>query len=103
MRLAVAMLATVLATPAIAQVPVGNAEAGHAIARSWCIDCHVIEATTNQGRDAVPSFLSIARMPSTTALSLQAFLQTTHERMPNFMLTRQEIDDSVAYILTLRR
>ena len=31
-------------------------------------------------------------MPSTTLMSLQAFLQTPHARMPNFQLTRQQID-----------
>jgi mono/diheme cytochrome c family protein len=41
-------------------------------------------------------------MKSTTALSLQAFLQTSHHNMPDWRLTRQQVDDVVAYIVTLR-
>jgi hypothetical protein len=42
-------------------------------------------------------------MKSTTPLSLRAFLQTPHERMPDLHLSRDEIDDLTAYILSLRR
>ena len=52
--------------------------------------------------DAVPSFRAIAAMPSTTALSLRVFLQTPHGRMPDFALSRNETDDVIAYILSLR-
>jgi mono/diheme cytochrome c family protein len=53
-------------------------------------------------KDAVPSFAAVAAMKSTTQLSLQAFLQTNHHNMPDWRLTRQQVDDVVAYILTLR-
>jgi hypothetical protein len=52
--------------------------------------------------DAVPAFPAVARMPSTTALSLRVFLQTPHARMPNLHLSRDETDDVIAYILSLR-
>ena len=41
-------------------------------------------------------------MPSATALSLRVFLQTPHVRMPDFQLSNNEIDDVVAYILSLK-
>lgn len=41
-------------------------------------------------------------MPSTTSMSLRAFLSTTHPVMPNFELTNGQIDDVGAYILSLR-
>jgi mono/diheme cytochrome c family protein len=41
-------------------------------------------------------------MKSTTVLSLRAFLQTPHARMPDLHLTRDEIDNIAAYILSLR-
>jgi len=40
--------------------------------------------------------------PETTALSLSVFLQTPHHRMPDYALSRNEIADLVAYILSLR-
>jgi hypothetical protein len=55
-----------------------------------------------QENDVSPSFWSIARMPSTTAMSLQAFLSTPHHRMPDYSLSRQEIADISAYILSLK-
>lgn len=88
---------------AAAQVPAGDPDAGHAMARIWCANCHAVEARPTQAGDAVPSFSAIAAMPSTTAMSLTAFLQTPHGRMPNFQLSRQQIDDAAAYILSLKR
>lgn len=102
-RLIILALATFAATPATQAQTVGDAAAGREIARIWCVNCHVIDNSQSQVRDGVPSFPAIARMPSTTALSLQAFLQTPHARMPNFQLTRTQIDDAAAYILSLRR
>jgi hypothetical protein len=40
--------------------------------------------------------------PSVSELSLRAFLQTSHATMPNLILTPEETDDLIAYILTLR-
>ena len=42
-------------------------------------------------------------MKSTTPMSLRAFLQTPHSRMPDLRLSRDEIDNLTAYILSLRR
>lgn len=88
--------------PPAGSIP-GDPDGGRVLARTWCVNCHVVDAQSTQPADGVPSFPAIARMPSTTQLSLQAFLQTPHTRMPNFQLTRQQVDDAVAYILSLRR
>ncbi len=96
-----ALLGGSAAAQTIAPVP-GDADAGRVIAQTWCRNCHVVDDHPTQAGDAVPSFPAIARMKSTTALSLQAFLQTPHGGMPNFELGRTQIDDAVAYILTLR-
>jgi len=96
----VLMLATV--QPGRAQGDPGEVEAGRRLAAVWCNNCHLTGAGA-QGRsaDAAPSFRSIARMPSTTALSLRAFLQTPHVLMPDYYLSRAEQDDVIAYILSL--
>jgi|AraplaMF_Col_mMF_1032025.scaffolds.fasta_scaffold02682_5 mono/diheme cytochrome c family protein len=78
-----------------------DAESGYQIARRWCSPCHQI------GRNAVPNvvspaFVQIARMPSTTTISLTVFLSTPHHQMPNYKLTPQEIADVSAFILSLR-
>jgi len=75
---------------------------GQRLAQMWCSDCHAVGAGKAAGHGAAPSFVSIADMSSTTSISLHAFLQTSHERMPNLQLTQTEIDDVVAYILSLK-
>jgi hypothetical protein len=37
-----------------------------------------------------------------TALSLRVYLQTPHATMPNIVLTPEETDDVISYILTLK-
>ena len=95
------LLATLAALPAAAQTA-GDIPAGRVIAQTWCANCHAVEITAQHTADGVPSFPAIARMASTTQLSLHAFLQTPHQRMPNFQLSRQQIDDVAAYILSLK-
>ncbi len=95
--------ALLAAGSAWAQTVPGNAASGYELARTWCSNCHVIDRQPTRAGDAVPSFPTIADMPSTTALSLQAFLQTPHGRMPNFQLDRYQVDDAVAYIISLKQ
>jgi mono/diheme cytochrome c family protein len=77
---------------------------GHLLAGRWCSACHAVEdVVRGPVQDAAPSFLSIARMPSTTEMSLTAFLITPHPAMPDFSITRKEIRDVVAYILLLKQ
>lgn len=81
----------------------GEAIPGEAMARTWCANCHDVgRATRPSASDAISSFVSIARMPSTTAMSLRVFLLTPHGNMPDYQLGRRELDDVIAYILSLR-
>ena len=48
------------------------------------------------------SLQEIASDPSTTEISLRVVLQSPHIKMPNFMLTPDETDGIVAYILGLK-
>ena len=69
----------------------------------WCSGCHQVDPRGPVlATDAVPSFRAIAAMPSTTSLSIQAFLRTAHDVMPNFRLTEPQIDNVGAYILEMR-
>jgi mono/diheme cytochrome c family protein len=95
-----ATLTTAISAPA--QIVNGDVNMGQQLAQKWCSDCHAVGAEKAEAHGPVPSFLSIAEMPSTTSISLHAFLQTSHERMPNLQLTQTQIDDVVAYILSLK-
>lgn len=94
------MLAT--AWPAAAQ-ETGDAATGATLARTWCSGCHVVDPRQSRASDAVPAFAAIANMTSTTSMSLHAFLEMPHGRMPDLKLSGQQIDDVVAYILSLRQ
>ncbi len=88
----------------LAAQEIGDAAAGRHLAETWCSTCHVVTPTTQRGAsNGAPTFAANARKKSTTPLSLRAFLQTPHERMPDLHLSRDEIDDLTAYILSLRR
>lgn len=87
--------------PAIAQVPSGDVIAGRQLVQASCGTCHEERGALSAPQKG-PSLKSIAAMPSTTSMSLHVFLLTPHANMPNYRLSPQEIDDVVAYILSLR-
>ena len=103
MRLAtVAAIVQIAAFPAQGQT--GDVSAGHAFARRDCITCHMVEAREAPPRLIAvgPAFRAIANTPGMTATALHAFLTTSHPKMPNLILTPAEMDDVIAYILSLR-
>ncbi len=75
--------------------------AGRAHARQVCAECHVVDGSGVRDGGKAPGFADVARMPSTTELSLKVFLQSPHASMPSINLTQRELDDMVAYILSL--
>jgi len=98
-----ATLASALFVFAAASAHAQNVDAGRVIAEQWCSSCHLVDHQQNRvPNDAIPSFRAVANMKSTTMISLSVFLQTPHQPMPNFMLSRREIADVSAYILSLR-
>ena len=91
-----------IALPATAQ-EIGDTAAGRQLAETWCSTCHVVGPSVTRGAsNGAPPFAAVAQMKSTTPMSLHAFLQTPHARMPDLHLTRDQIDDLSAYILSLR-
>jgi cytochrome c len=81
----------------------GGAASGHRLAEVWCKACHAIEPRTAGTPTAAPDFAAVANQPSTTELALKVFLRTSHPSMPNLVLTPEQSDDIVAYILSLKR
>jgi mono/diheme cytochrome c family protein len=92
----------VVAGPLAAQELPGDPKAGARLAREVCAGCHVIAEDQMIDPGVGPWFVDVAAHPGTTALSLRAFLQTPHANMPNLMLTPEETDDIISYILTLK-
>jgi len=82
----------------------GDVAAGHVFARKACNACHVVEAKQSAPRRIVigPNFRDVASSSGITATALTVFLATSHPKMPNLILTREERADVIAYILSLR-
>lgn len=91
-------VAAVLAIAGQAQAA-GDAAQGKATAERWCATCHVV-APGGRGADVAPNFQAIARGRSDDYL--RGFLTRPHPPMPRFELSRQDIDDLVAYMGTQR-
>ena len=97
-----AVLLTAATSPTAAQ-DIGDVSEGHRLAETWCVNCHIVAPDSRGGTsNGAPTFTAVARMKSTTPLSLRVFLQTPHNRMPDLHLSRTEIDDLIGYILSLR-
>jgi len=98
------LVATTLATHvATAAGDTTDVSAGRELALNWCSECHlVVESQDSVPSDSVPTFFAIANHRSTTELGLRVFLTSPHGRMPNIMLTREQMDEIIAYILSLK-
>lgn len=81
----------------------GDPAAGFALAARVCAACHIVSPSqANDPAVGAPSFPEVAADPAATALGLGVFLRSPHERMPDLILSDQEIDDVIAYILSLK-
>ena len=96
---------TCAALPTLAQsLEDSHRSAGRLVAMEICSHCHRVAEGQRAPLPSTPSFIDIANMPSTTALSLKAFLRSNHKRrMPNFIMSNADTDDVVDYILSLKQ
>lgn len=93
--------AILLSTSALAQAP-GDARKGGELARTACVQCHGVRPRQSRSPDPMaPSFARIATAPGMTDRALRVWLQSSHPAMPNFILTGDERNDVIAYILSL--
>jgi mono/diheme cytochrome c family protein len=77
---------------------------GRALAEKLCTGCHIVAggaAGATVPAD-VPSFKAIADKPGQSAEAIAGRIVVPHPPMPEIQLTREEIGDLAAYILSLR-
>jgi mono/diheme cytochrome c family protein len=85
--------------PSVLAQQFGDPAAGKRLAATNCAQCHGAEGA----QPPAPALAAIAAMPATTQASLNAFLQTPHAKMPSLIFSGAELNDLIAYILSLRR
>jgi len=87
-------------SPGHAQV--GDRQNGLALARQVCSECHSIQGPAGSPNPRSPTFSELAKTPGMTSIALMVALTTPHAGMPMFMLTAEQREDIIAYILSLR-
>ena len=92
------------ATAAQAQDLPGDPAAGLAFAEEVCAGCHQVAGSPAMppAEGAPPPFELIADDPAVTEMALRVFFQTPHANMPDIALTPKQMDDVIAYILSLK-
>jgi mono/diheme cytochrome c family protein len=96
-------IASLLLVPAAAAQELGNAKLGHEYASQVCVECHDVEAKgeISPNPDA-PSFQSVADTRGMTARALAVWMQTSHPTMPNLVIKPDDMDNVIAYIMSLK-
>ena len=98
-----AVLAACLATTTTLAQQTDQSNAGHVLANQICTQCHSVEKQPGPSPAvAAPRFEDVANSPGMTAAALKAFFQTSHRTMPNVILTPDQMDELIAYILSLK-
>lgn len=100
---ATAMALALLSSPA-ASAELGDARRGRAYAEAICAQCHAVApAEKASPRLEATPFSVLSGLPGLNERALGVFLQTPHAEMPNLVVTGQDRDDLIAYIMGLRR
>jgi mono/diheme cytochrome c family protein len=98
------VITAIIVSAATAQAAqIGSVEQGLAIARARCVECHlIVKESGHSTNEKAPTFARIANIPGMTAAALRAALNTSHSTMPNLVITDDDADSIIAYILSLR-
>ena len=83
--------------------PRGDAHKGLVYAERVCAECHNVSRSeaTSPNRQA-PPFKQIADTPGMSVTALTVWSRTSHPTMPNYMIDPADMDDLIAYIVSLR-
>jgi mono/diheme cytochrome c family protein len=100
MRTAALIALTFVAATAPAYAASGNAEAGRQLVTRSCSSCHAMEGATT-ATDGAPPFTLVAKTNKERPAWIRGWLMSPHPPMPSISLSRQQIDDIVAYLSTI--
>jgi tetratricopeptide (TPR) repeat protein len=82
---------------------VGDARKGLAYAQRVCAECHnVLRSEATSPNRQAPPFKKVADTPGMSVTALTVWSRTSHPTMPNFVIEPADMDDLIAYILSLR-
>jgi tetratricopeptide (TPR) repeat protein len=82
---------------------VGDARKGLVYAQHVCAECHnVLRSEAASPNKQAPPFKKIAETPGMSVTALTVWSRTSHPTMPNFVIEPADMDDLIAYVLSLR-
>lgn len=92
-----------IVTPAAEAVDIGDAHRGLAYAQKICAECHnVLRSDAVSPNPVAPPFKKIANTPGMSITALTVWSRTSHPTMPNLIIEPHDMDDLIAYILSLK-
>jgi mono/diheme cytochrome c family protein len=81
----------------------GSPQRGLAEAQQVCSECHAVQrGQVRSPNSKSPTFVELATAPGMTATALLVALTTPHAGMPMFILTTEQRENVIAYILSLK-
>lgn len=96
------MIAVMTSGPAFSQEP-GSVMQGRELAQTVCAECHAVAPGAIRSPNAhAPTFDTIAHIPGMTPMAVRVWLRSAHKEMPNIMLSRDETDNVIAYLASLK-
>jgi mono/diheme cytochrome c family protein len=99
----VTILALSIAASHVRAQGVGNRQEGLALAQQVCSECHtILRGQIRSPNTRSPTFVELATAPGMTAAALFVALTTPHAGMPMFILTTEQRENVIAYILSLK-
>jgi mono/diheme cytochrome c family protein len=106
MKRAICLLTFLALSVAVSHIhaqAVGDPQNGLALAQQVCSECHAIRrGQVRSPNSGAPTFLELATTPGMTIAALSVALTTPHAGMPMFLLTAEQREAVIAYILSLR-
>ncbi|MFA5898278.1 MAG: c-type cytochrome [Hyphomicrobium sp.] len=97
------ILILLLASSAANAIGLGDRDKGHAYVRQFCVECHAVEkGEMAEVESEIPSFQEAADSEGMSQAALAVWLQSSHPNMPNFIIPPADVDNIIAYILSLR-
>jgi mono/diheme cytochrome c family protein len=93
-------LAACIALSAVPAYATGNSDAGRDLVMRSCTSCHA-PTGASVATDQAPPLSFIARDTKRDPTWIHGWLMDPHPPMPSIMLSRQQVDDIIAYLNTL--
>jgi mono/diheme cytochrome c family protein len=91
------------APPLLNAQDIGDARRGRDYAQQLCSECHNVGSSDAQSPNTkAPPFRHIANTPGMSVTALTVWSRTSHPTMPNLVIEPDDMDDLIAYILSLK-